>query len=241
MRRFYAPPDAFTENGVTLSVEETRHLRNVLRLKTGDTAQVFDGEGREFLVEIGDVKKSGAEMKIVNEVAPSAPESDLDLTLATAVYKNDKLDLVVQKAVELGVARITPIITFRSEATLRDATKRTERWRKIAMEATKQCERARVMLIDEPLAFEDFLKRVDSSSRALMMFSEKGGGGIPSSIADKKITALVGPKGGWEDSEIESAERTGFVTIKLGSRIMRAETAAITFAALLQHRFGDLG
>jgi 16S rRNA (uracil1498-N3)-methyltransferase len=109
------------------------------------------------------------------------------------------------------------------------------------MEATKQCERARVMPIDEPLAFEEFLKRVEPSSRDLMMFSEKGGGGIPSSIADKKITALVGPKGGWEDSEIESAERTGFVTIKLGSRIMRAETAAITFAALLQHRFGDLG
>jgi len=240
MRRFYAAPVQFAGETVTLNLEETRHLRDVLRLHAGDEAQVFDGEGREFLCKIVKIGKSAAELQTLREIKPAAPESDLELTLAAAVYKNDKFDLVVQKAVELGVASIAPIVTLRSEAKLRDAVKRTERWRKIALEATKQCERARIMAVDEPVSFEDFVARADPKSRLLLMFSEKDGKGVPEITAHKKITALVGPKGGWEDSEIQMAEECGFIPIKLGRRIMRAETAAITFAALLQHRFGDL-
>ena len=240
MRRFYAPPEQFEKNTVTLSAEESHHLIEVLRLKIADVVQVFDGDGREFLCEITGVKKSGASLEVVRQVEPSAPESNLELTLAASIYKSDKLDLVVQKAVELGVARLIPIVTFRSEVNVRDAIKRTERWRKIALEATKQCERALVMRIDEPMSFASFINGADSSRGSLFMFSEKDGGRIPASGDEKKITALVGPKGGWEDSEIETAVDRGFVAIKLGRRIMKAETAAITFAALLQHRFGDL-
>jgi 16S rRNA (uracil1498-N3)-methyltransferase len=238
MRRFYAPAEHFESERVVLSKEETRHLRNVLRLRAGDEVQVFDGEGHEFQGEIVDIAKSGAELRIIREIEPAARESDLDLTLAVAVYKNDKLDLVIQKAVELGVARVQPIVTFRSEIKLRDTEKRTERWRKIAMEATKQCQRARVMTVNETLAFEEFIQTSDNGAR--LIFSEKDGKGIPASITEKKITALVGPKGGWEDSEIELAESRGYLPVKLGTRIMKAETAAITFASLLQHRFGDL-
>lgn len=240
MRRFYAPPEQFVGEAVTLGLEETRHLRDVLRLHAGDEAQVFDGEGHEFLCKIGKVGKSAAELQTLREIEPAAPESDLDLTLAAAVYKNDKFDLVVQKAVELGVARISPIVTLRSEVKLRDAAKRTERWRKIALEATKQCERAKIMTVDEPISFQDFVAGMDPKSGLLLMFSEKDGKSIPEKPVQKKITALVGPKGGWDDSEIQMAGDRGFIPIKLGRRIMRAETAAITFAALLQHRFGDL-
>ena len=240
MRRFYAPPKQFTEAEVALSQDETRHLRDVLRLKPGEEVQVFDGEGREFVCEITAIRKSASDLRIVREIQPSAPESTLRLTLAAAIYKNDKLDLVVQKAVELGVVRFRPLVTLRSEARLRDAGKRAERWRKIALEATKQCERARVMEIDEPVSFDDFLKDVDVRSGAALIFSEKGGSGLPATLDQRQVTALVGPKGGWEDSEIEAAIDQGFTSIKLGHRIMRAETAAISFAALLQHRFGDL-
>jgi 16S rRNA (uracil1498-N3)-methyltransferase len=240
MRRFYAPPEQFQESSVTLSAEETRHLRDVLRLGTGDSVHVFDGKGHEFLCAITELRKSGAHLQVVNEIEPAAPESDLELTLAASVYKTDKLDVVVQKAVELGVVRLIPLVTFRSEVKLSDAAKRTARWRRIALEATKQCERALVMKVDEPLPFENFLARIDATYGSLWMFSEKDGGGIPSTSEQKKITALVGPKGGWEDSEIELARGRGFIPIKLGRRIMKAETAAITFAALLQHRFGDL-
>src|SRR5687767_5495386 len=240
MRRFYASPQQFRDDGVTLTTEESRHLRNVLRLKAGDLAQIFDGEGREYVGEVIDARAPEAHLRIVREVEPTAPESQLDLVLATAVYKNDKLDLVVQKAVELGVVRLSPIITSRSETSLRDAAKRIDRWRKIALEATKQCERAMLMEVDEPLNVSDYVARLDSNAGELFIFSERSGGGIPTSVGHKKTTALIGPKGGWEDSEINLAIECGFAPVKLGRRIMRAETAAIAFAALLQHRFGDL-
>ena len=238
MRRFYASPDQFEGAAVTLSVEETRHLRDVLRLKKGDEASVFDGEGREFACTIDEIRKSGATLTIVSEVEPSAPESKLELTLAATIYKSDKLDLVIQKAVELGVSNFIPVVSFRSEAKLRDAAKRLDRWRKIALEATKQCERARIMSVTEPVPLEDFLNRPNGDVKFL--FSEKEGGSLPDKPGHDRITALIGPKGGWEDSEIDLAAARGFVPIKLGRRIMRAETAAITFAAILQHRFGDL-
>ncbi|MEO8574425.1 MAG: 16S rRNA (uracil(1498)-N(3))-methyltransferase [Pyrinomonadaceae bacterium] len=240
MRRFYAPPESFDGQIVKLAVEETRHLRDVLRIKAGENAQVFDGNGREFLVEVESIGNRETLLKIMKEIDAPAPESDLDLTLVACVYKNDKFDLVIQKAVELGVARLAPVVSFRSEVNLQATAKRTERWRRIALEATKQCERAKLMRVDEPLPFEDVIAGVRSDSGLLLMFSEKGGKGIPEKAEQQKITALVGPKGGWEDSEIELAETRGFVPVKLGRRIMRAETAAITFAALLQHRFGDL-
>jgi 16S rRNA (uracil1498-N3)-methyltransferase len=240
MRRFFAPPEHFNAENVTLSADETRHLRDVLRLKSGDEAQVFDGDGGEYLCVITEVRKSAAILRILDRIEPTAPESVLDLTLAASIYKSDKLDLVVQKAVELGVSRFSPIVTFRGEVKLRDTAKRTERWRKIALEATKQCERAKVMQIDEIVTLEDYVASVSSDPGLRLIFSEKGGGAIPATAGSKKITALVGPKGGWEDSEIDLAAEQGFVPVKLGRRIMRAETAAITFAALLQHRFGDL-
>jgi 16S rRNA (uracil1498-N3)-methyltransferase len=96
------------------------------------------------------------------------------------------------------------------------------------------------MKIDAPMLFEDLVSDASRLDGTLLMFSEKDGGGIPSTIQEKKITALVGPKGGWEDSEIDAALKRGFIPVKLGRRIMRAETAAITFAGLLQHKFGDL-
>ena len=240
MKRFYAPPDQFQDQTVALTKEETRHLRDVLRMKPGDEAQVFDGHGHEFLTTIATIGKRETILQIIREIEAPAPESSLDLTMVASVYKNDKFDLVVQKAVELGVSKMTPIVSLRSEAKLEPTMKRTERWRKIALESTKQCERAKVMSIDEPTTFAEFITRLPADSGSLLMFSEKDGRSIPDMPGEKKITALVGPKGGWDDSEIQLAEERGFIPLKLGRRIMKAETAAITFAAILQNRFGDL-
>lgn len=237
MRRFYSPPETFVDGRVTLSPEETRHLRDVLRLRIGDRVNVFDGTGHEFEGVIESVSKNASVLNIERRLDAVAAESSLELTLAAAMLKSDKFDLVVQKAVELGISRLIPLETARSDARPRDVAKKAERWRKIALEAAKQCGRAKLMQIDEPINFAEFVGVVDGD---VFFFTERGGNEFPSELASKKITAFVGPEGGWDDSEIELVRSRGFGLITFGGRTLRAETAAIAVAAILQHRFGDI-
>lgn len=238
MRRFYAPPEYFKQDKVTLSIEETRHLRDVLRLRESENVAVFDGDGKEFLCEIEEIQKKETSLRILKEISPSAPESPLQLNLAIALLKGEKFDLVLQKAVELGIAKLFPIITKRCDVKMKEADKKIERWQKIVLEASKQCGRAKFMKVESPLNFELFIK--NSSAENFFLFSEKNGENFSAIKSDKKITALIGPEGGWDDSEIEFAKANGVQIITLGGRILRAETAGIVIPALLQNHFGDL-
>ena len=239
MRRFYAPKENFNEKKITLTLEETRHLRDVLRLRAGEIVQIFDGAGREFSCEIKQIEKRETALEILEEISPAAPVSNLDLTLAAALLKGEKFDLIVQKAVELGVTKLSPIATKRTDVKLEGAEKRVERWEKIALEAAKQSGRADLMKIEKPQHFEAFVKNPASLGGANLLFSERSGERFSAINAGEKITALIGSEGGWEDSEIEAAKNSGFQIVTLKGRILRSETAAIVVAALLQHRFGD--
>ncbi len=250
-RRFYAPPSAFAPDGagVVLSEEESRHLRDVLRLRGGDEAYVFDGEGREFACVVAEPggRRGAARLEVRGLSDAPSPESPLELTLAVALLKGEKFDLVVQKATELGVARITPVLTKRADVRPRDAgdaSKRIERWRRLALEAAKQSGRARVPSVVEPLAFESVVKDEASADSLRVMFAERGGVGLDGlprgSVPPTVVTALVGPEGGWDDEEIGLARARGWTVVTLGGRTLRAETAAVTVCALLQHLFGDL-
>lgn len=238
MRRFYAPVGQFQTEIVTLDLDETRHLRDVLRLREADLVRVFDGVGREFTCAIKTIGKKETALEIVEETAPTAPESALDLTLAVALLKGEKFDLVVQKAVELGVKALIPLNTKRADVKLKDADKRTKRWRKIALDACKQSGRAKLMRTEFPADFETFIKAANTGTKIL--FAERGGGDFSAVEKDENITAIVGAEGGWEQAEIEAARGAGFQIVTLGGRILRAETAAISIASILQHRFGDL-
>lgn len=238
MRRFYTPKENIDEKSVRLGEEETRHARDVLRLKTGDEVRVFDGEGREFSCSIERVGKKESLLAISAKVEPASPESDLELTLAVALLKGEKFDLVIQKAVELGVTSLVPLETARCDVKIKDAGKKLDRWRKIALEACKQSGRARLMEIADVTDFQRFIGRDEAGFRIL--FSERGGQDFSKIKPGKKITAVIGPEGGWESSELSAAGDKGFLITTLGGRILRAETAAISIAAILQHRFGDL-
>ena len=238
-RRFHAPPTAFTQTTVTLTADEARHLRDVLRLKPGDEVYVFDGRGHEFQCSVSNAKRDSVELHIESEVEPTKPESQLQLNLCVALLKGEKFDLVVQKATELGVTKVTPLLTRYADIHLRDAadaTKRVARWQRIALEAAKQSGRAFVPEITLPVAFEAALE----IEGAGVMFSERGGETLESLSGTGSITALVGSEGGWSDEEIEAARARGFHVVTLGGRILRAETAAIAATTLLQHLFGDL-
>lgn len=250
-RRFYAPPASFADEGrrVVLSAEETRHLRDVLRVREGEEVCVFDGEGREFLCRVGAASRGReATLEVRERVEPPRPESPLALTLAVALLKGEKFDMVVQKATELGAASITPVVTRRADVRLRDANdaaRRVERWRRLALEAAKQSGRARVPHVSEPAAFESLVARAGEANESRVLFAERGGCRL-SETSDaageslKAVVALVGPEGGWEDEEIERARGAGWRVVTLGGRTLRAETAAVTVAALIQHLYGDL-
>lgn len=238
MRRFFAPVTHFENGHVQLDADETRHLRDVLRLHVGDEISVFDGEGREYRCAINEVEKKNSEAIVIEEIEPSSPESPLEITVAATILNGEKYDLIIQKAVELGVARLIPMSTMRCDVKLKDAEKRMGRWRRIAMEATKQTGRALLMQIWEPTAFDCLI--ADSNFEHPILFSERDGIDFSTVTADKKITALFGPKGGWDDSELAAAAQTGIRIVTLGGRILRAETASIAITAILQHRFGDL-
>ena len=236
-RRFFAPPSAFnfTKQSVTLTADEARHLREVLRLKPGDTVSVFDGEGKEFAAHVVQARREFAELELDEEINTARPESPLQITLAVALLKGEKFDFVVQKATELGVNKIVPLITRYADIKLRDqsdAAKRVARWQRIALEAAKQSGRAVVPEVSLPVTFASLL---DGSC---VLFSERGGHGLTQ--ISNPITAIIGSEGGWSDEEIDQARAAGAQIVTLGGRILRAETAAITAAALLQHRFGDL-
>jgi 16S rRNA (uracil1498-N3)-methyltransferase len=225
---------------IRLDESQSRHLRNVLRLKKGDSANVFDGLGREYECAVAEVKNKQAVLTIAGEVRVTSPESPLDLTLAAAILKGEKFDLVVQKAVELGVTRVIPLNTKRSDVRLKDPSKRVERWRKIALESAKQSGRATLMGINSPAAFVDLLSDPGLSAVGRILFSERNGGPLPEKLTTRALAAFVGPEGGWNDDELEAARLAGFTIVTLGGRIMRAETAAIAATTILQHRFGDI-
>jgi 16S rRNA (uracil1498-N3)-methyltransferase len=238
MHRFYAPPEQFHERKIALDREETRHLRDVVRLKTGESVNVFDGMGREFECRIVEIKKTETILSVIRDVRPTAPESELDLTLAVAMLKGEKFDLVVQKAVELGVKTLVPLRTARCDIKSKDSAKRHERWKKIALEASKQTGRAILMQIAEPTFLGEFISTAGPGNSIL--FSERGGQTLRLKSNPKRLIAIIGPEGGWEDTEIELAKNAGIGVVTLGGRILRAETAAIAIAAVLQNHFGDL-
>ena len=236
-RRFYAPPSAFdfTKRTITLTADEARHLREVLRLKPGDGVSVFDGAGKEFRARVAQARRDFAELDLDEEIQPARPESPLQITLAVALLKGEKFDLVVQKATELGVTKIVPLMTRFADIKLRDesdASKRVARWQRIALEAAKQSGRAVVPEVELPNRFTSVLKN------PCLLFSEKEGHGLAQ--ITNPITAIIGSEGGWSDEELDEARAASAHIVTLGGRILRAETAAIAFTALLQHRFGDL-
>ncbi len=242
--RFYAPPSAISGPHVTLSGDEAHHLTRVLRLGAGARVFVFDGQGAEFECTIADLTRQSVQLEVLSQLANEV-ESPLRLTLGQALVKGDKFELVIQKATELGVTRIVPLATEYSEVQLREgrADNRLQRWRRIALEAVKQCGRRRLVEITEPKSLAEFCE-VDHDELKLI-FAEAGGqklhellSGRATSI--KAITLAIGPEGGWHTSELTLAACQDFIPVSLGARILRTETAAIAAVTLAQYLAGDL-
>src|ERR1700730_4550330 len=183
-RRFFSTPSAcnFEHQRVSLASEEARHLRDVLRLAKGDEVYVFDGAGREFYCVVSRTERDFAELDLGKEVEPARPESPINLTLAVALLKGEKFDLVVQKATERGVTQVVPVLTRFADIRLRDesdAQKRVVRWQRIALEAAKQSGRAVVPVVSKPVLLQFLLTNPENGGLLRLMFAEHGGESFP--------------------------------------------------------------
>ena len=227
---------------VDLGPEAVRHAVTVLRLKPGAALRVFDGRGGEFLARVLEARRGGARIELV-EPHPALVESPFPIVLALGVSRRDRMDLAVQKSVELGVSRIVPLWTARSVVRPhpRKDEDRLARWRRIAAGACEQCGRSRVPLVEPPRPLGEWLDRRPRAGAAIRLASESGHSFSSLPSPEPPVTILVGPEGGLDPGEAERAAASGFVAVRLGPRTMRTETAVIAAVAAAQLRWGDLG
>ena len=239
--RFHVPRAAPGAR-VGLPEHAAHHAREVLRLRAGAPVQVFDGEGREYEAVLDEVSRRTVSLRLGRATAPR-PESPLHLVLAVSPLKGDRMELVVQKATELGVAEIWPVVTFRTDAAARPALQgsRGERWERVASGAAEQCGRAVVPHVAPTTTLEGVLAR-PFEGRRVVLLETPGQPPLASLRLDpaSPLLLLVGPAGGFETTEAEQLRAAGFDAVSLGPRVLRAETAAVAAVAVAQALWGDL-
>jgi 16S rRNA (uracil1498-N3)-methyltransferase len=245
MRRFYIAKDQISMDDPQLTGSDAHHVCTVLRLRAGDQIVVFDGSGNQYqaLIKTADRKK----VKLVIEHAlPEQSESPQELTLAQGFLKDKKMDLLVRQLTELGVTRLIPYFARRSVPSPdpKRLRIRYQRWEKIAHEAMKQCGRSRLMALTPATSFEHALEMARPHDLRLLFWENiTGSPSLPPINGQKptKLFIMIGPEGGFDPAEVEKARAEGFITISMGPRILRAETAALAATALVQFHFGDMG
>ena len=234
MLRLFVPRARTEGHRIHITGPELRHLRT-LRLGPGERLLVFDEHGDEHEVRLEHLGGRVADAMILATHRP-ARESRLDLTLAPALLKGAKMDLVIEKATELGVRRVAPVL---SRHTIGQGV-RLERWRRIAVAAAKQSGRTAVPAVDAPVPLADLVRAPWPGLRLIAWEGEREVPLVTLPPAAEAVLVVVGPEGGFVADEVADARAHGFTSVTLAPRVLRAETAAITAAALCQHRWGDL-
>lgn len=238
MPRLYIPSIPQGQRTVRILGDEARYLLAVLRMKTGEKLELFDSSGSRFRAEIKQAGKNAIVVELQEALQP-AREPARRLILLQGILKGQKMDFVVQKASELGVSGIVPLVAERSQ--VRQTGKR-ERWRKIAVEASRQSCRSSVPEVEEPVAFEKFFE--GKGPMEGFIFWEEGGSslrGVKPEISEKPLFLAIGPEGGFTAAEVKTASGRGLEVKSLGERILRAETAAVSAVTLVQFLLDEMG
>jgi len=220
-------------DNIFLGGEEGKQLTKVLRCRKGDIFNIFNDSGTEFSVKIEEIKKDGVSGVVIDRFTPST-ETPLHTILCQAIPKGQKMDLVVQKATEIGVKEIRPIITERSMSSLSD--NKTERYWKIAKEATEQSGRSKIPVIKEPIDFDDLIESVKPEDMGLLFYpsDERTLKQILRNNMPKgKIYIFIGPEGGFTEKEANIAKSKGIYTVSLGERILRTETCGLAALSIV--------
>lgn len=238
--RIYSPQPLAAHTTLELAPEASHHLARVLRMQRGDALILFNGEGGEYPAMIAAVDKRSVTVT-TEQQSNSVPESSLKLHLGIAMSKGDRMDWVVQKATELGVARITPLYSERVELKLQGerAEKKLEHWRGVAIAACEQCGRNTLPAIAAVTTLADWLDNTTADRKFVLHHRTEIA--LDAAAKPASVALLVGPEGGLSEAEIAAAERRQFAPLRLGPRVLRTETAPLAALTILQYIWGDLG
>ena len=259
MARFFVEPQNVREDRVVITGEDVRHITRVLRLARGDRITVTTGLCTDYLVEITAASKDEVVGRVV-EVTGVNRDPELKVIMVQGLPKGDKMDLIVQKSTELGVAAIIPVETRRAVVRLEGAKagQRVERWQRIALEAAKQCRRGRIPEVLPVASWSSALEAVPGGALAVVPWEGEGelslkrvlqGTGTPNRDMHgtgapgkpREVWIFIGPEGGLDPEEIEAARERGIIPVTLGPRILRTETAGLAVLAMILYQWGDLG
>ena len=220
-----------------LPEEQAHYIGRVLRHGVGDAVQLFDGSGQEYLGQLIEVGKKSVRVELT-EQRPGQPDSPLRVHLGQGLSRGERMDWAIQKATELGVAEITPIVSERCEVRLKDerADKRLAHWQQVAISACEQCGRSSVPLIHPPQLLADWLTQVEAELKLVL---HPVAAPLTSHAKPTSLAFLIGPEGGLNDAEVSQAVAAHFQAARLGPRVLRTETAAAVALSVAQQLWGD--
>lgn len=241
MPRFFVAEQP--ENGVlTLRGDNAHHAGRVLRLHPGESVTLCDGKGTDFDCTIETVEKDAVVCR-VQDSHPAETEPRQQLTLFMALPKSDKMDFIVQKAVELGVREIVPYLSKNCVSRPDKTEKKVERWQKIALEAAKQCGRGYLPAVHAVVSFEQAAEQAAQSQTALFFYENEQQTGLHDALSDgvgETVSLLIGPEGGFAPEEAAFAVQSGLTSVSLGTRILRCETAPVAALAAVLYAGGNM-
>lgn len=240
MYRFYVSADQLAEKEVFISGGDVNHIKNVLRLEVGDWIVACDGNGTDYVSRIQSIC-SDEVVASIEKVQPTGTELPVKITLFQGMPKKDKLELIIQKAVELGACEIVPVMTKRTVVKLSEEkkiNKRLERWQSIAYAAAKQCDRGIIPTVHKPVSYEEALAMADQLDYNVIPYELQTGMGEARKIVDqackqRSLGIFIGPEGGFEPEEVERAMTRNIHPMTLGKRILRTETAGMALLSIL--------
>lgn len=244
--RLYIPRPLEVGELCTVTPGQTRYIQNVMRMREGDSLLLFNGTGREYEAAVRQTQE-GLSLEITGIRTVSA--GGIDITLCQALPKAEKLDGIIRRATELGAGRIVPFLAARSIPRWPAAKSqlKRERWQKIALEAARQCGRTDIPEISDIAAFDEMLRLARDGALNLILWEEEAERGIRGTLRDpahngtRDFLLVIGPEGGFSRDEIDRARAAGLLSVSLGKRVLRVETAALSTLAILQYEKGTLG
>ena len=240
MYRFYVSADQLAEKEVFISGGDVNHIKNVLRLEVGDWIVACDGNGTDYVSRIHSICRDEV-VASIEKVQPTGTELPVKITLFQGMPKKDKLELIIQKAVELGACEIVPVMTKRTVVKLSEEkkiNKRLERWQSIAYAAAKQCDRGIIPTVHKPVSYEEALAMADQLDYNVIPYELQTGMEEARKIVDqackqRSLGIFIGPEGGFEPEEVERAMTRNIHPMTLGKRILRTETAGMALLSIL--------